>query len=256
MPLNGLSYRERMSRRVALIADTSFYVGPDIARLLAARGHDLVVAAPADGLVDELTAHGVDVEVVEERVRLQDPSATSALVERALARFGRIDAAVAFTGRVVTGPFLQATAEDLDRAMRWCIVEPFHFLQAVVPPMIVQGAGQVLVFTSATGSKPTPNAPLYSTARAAANMLVRNVAAEIAPTGVQVNAIGTNFMDFPEFRRAAGADDPDVRARIEAAVPLRRLGTMAECAAFSMPFVDGTSTFTTGQVVNYAGGWV
>ena len=63
-------------------------------------------------------------------------------------------------------------------------------------------------------------------------------------------------MDFPEFRRASGADDPGVRSRIEAAVPLRRLGTMEECAAFSMPFIDGTSTFTTGQIVNYAGGWV
>lgn len=242
-------------RRVALIADTSFYVGPDIARLLAARGHDLVVADPLEGLVDELVELGATVEVMEERVRLRDPAGTQALVDRALHRFGRIDAAVAFTGRVVTGSFLDATGEDLDRALQGCVVEPFNFLQAVTPPMVAQGAGQILVFTSATGSRPTPNAPLYSSARAAANMLVRNVAAEVAPSGVQVNAIGTNFMDFPEFRRASGADDPQVRTRIEAAVPLRRLGTMAECAAFAMPFVDGTSTFTTGQVVNYAGGW-
>lgn len=239
-----------------MIADASFYVGPDIARLLAARGHDLVVGAPADGLVDELEAAGAAVEVAEERVRLHDPGAIVAFVQAGLDRFGRIDAAAAFTGRVVTGPFLDASSDDLDRAVRWCIVEPFNFLQAVLPPMVERGAGQVLVFTSAAGSKPTPNAPLYSSARAAANMMVRNVAAEVASSGVQVNAIGTNFMDFPEFRRASGADDPDVRARIEGAVPLRRLGTVAECAAFSMPFVDGTSTFTTGQVVNYAGGWV
>ncbi|MFP5487453.1 MAG: SDR family NAD(P)-dependent oxidoreductase [Acidimicrobiia bacterium] len=242
-------------RRVALVADTSFYVGPDIARLLAARDHDLVIASPQDGLVDELTALGATVEVVDERVRLRDAAATQALVDRAVDRFGRIDAAVAFTGRVVTGPFLDATDDDLARVLDGCVVEPFHFLQAVVAPMVARGSGQVLVFTSATGSRPTPNAPLYSSARAAANMMVRNVAAEVAPSGVQVNAIGTNFMDFPEFRRASGADDPTVRARIEGSVPLRRLGTIAECAAFAMPFVDGTSTFTTGQIVNYAGGW-
>ena len=73
---------------------------------------------------------------------------------------------------------------------------------------------------------------------------------------MQVNAIGTNYMDFPEFRRAAGADDPAVRARIEATVPMRRLGTVEECAAFCMPFIDGTSRFTTGQFVAYAGCWV
>lgn len=242
-------------RRVALIADTSSYVGPDIARLLADRGHDLVIAAPLDGLVDELTARGAQVEVVEERVRLRDPTSVHVLVDRAVHRFGHVDAAVAFTGRVVTGPFLDASGDDLEQVLAGCVVEPFNFLRAVTPVMVGQGAGQILVFTSATGSRPTPNAPLYSSARAAANMLVRNVAAEVAPSGVQVNAIGTNFMDFPEFRRASGADDPTMRARIEAAVPLRRLGTMAECAAFAMAFVDGTSTFTTGQVVNYAGGW-
>ena len=86
-------------------------------------------------------------------------------------------------------------------------------------------------------------------------MLVKNVAAEVAGKGVQVNAIGTNFMDFPEFLRASGASDPAVRAKLEAQVPLGRLGTMDEFAAFCMAFVDGSSRFTTGQFVAYAGGW-
>ena len=86
-------------------------------------------------------------------------------------------------------------------------------------------------------------------------MLVKNVAAEVAASGVQVNALGTNYMDFPEFRRATGADDPQVREQIEASVPMRRLGTMEECAAFCMSFLDGSSGFTTGQFVAYAGGW-
>jgi 3-oxoacyl-[acyl-carrier protein] reductase len=86
-------------------------------------------------------------------------------------------------------------------------------------------------------------------------MLARNVASEVARHGVQVNAVGTNFMDFPEFLRASGGTDPDVRAKLEAQVPLGRLGTVEEFAAFCLPFVDGTSRFTTGQFVAYAGGW-
>jgi len=78
----------------------------------------------------------------------------------------------------------------------------------------------------------------------------------VARNGVQVNALGTNFMDFPEFLRATGATDPEIRAQIEAAVPMRRLGTVEECAAMCAVFVDGTSRFTTGQFVGYAGGWV
>ena len=244
------------TRRVAIVADTSFYVGPPIARLLAQRGHDLVIGNPAPGLADELRALGAAVEEVQGGRDLADPAASARLVDAAMARFGRIDSATAFSGRVVTGRFLQSTPADLAAVVSGCLEAPYHFLRAVVPVMVEQGDGQVLVLTSAAGARPTPGAPLYSAARAGATMLVRNVADEVARHGVQVNAVGTNFMDFPEFRRASGADAPEVRARIEARVPMRRLGTMEEFAAFCFPYVDGTSRFTTGQFTAYAGGWV
>jgi NAD(P)-dependent dehydrogenase (short-subunit alcohol dehydrogenase family) len=243
------------ARRVALVANTDFYVGPPLARVLASRGHDLVVGDPQDGLVDELEAMGASVEVVEGVGDLRDPASSERLVAAGLARFGRIDAAAAFSGRVVTGRFLQSTIEDLRKVVAGCLEAPYHFLKAVVPPMVEQGDGQILVVTSASGAKATPGAPLYSSVRAAANHLVRNVADEIARTNVQVNAVGTNFMDFPEFLRATGGTDPAVRAQLEAVVPLRRLGTVDECAAFCTVFLDGTSRFTTGQFVAYAGGW-
>jgi 3-oxoacyl-[acyl-carrier protein] reductase len=157
---------------------------------------------------------------------------------------------------IVTGRFVNSTIEDLQSVERSCLEAPYHFLKAVVGPMTDQGDGQVLLITSAAGARPTPGAPLYSAARAGATMLAKNVAGEVARHGVQVNAVGTNFMDFPEFLRASGAaNDPAVRAKLEAQVPLGRLGTMEEFAAFCMPFVDGSSRFTTGQFVAYAGGW-
>ena len=244
-----------MDRRIALLSDARGYVGPALARLLAASGHDLVVGDPAPGLVDELTDAGAAVEVVEGTQDLAEPGTAERLVQAALDRFGRIDCATAFTGRIVVGRFLTSTLDDLHRALTGCVDAPYLFLRAVVPVLVEQGGGQVLVFTSAAGARPTPGAPLYSSARAGANMLVRNVAGEVARHGVQVNALGTNFMDFPEFLRASRAEDPEGRARVEAQVPMGRLGTIAEFAAFCMPFVDGTSRFTTGQFVAYAGGW-
>lgn len=242
-------------RRVALLNDARRYVGPALARALVTRGHDLVVGEADESLVDELTAAGATVEVVRGTADLTDPGNAPRLVAAALERFGHIDAAVSFGGVIVTGPFRASSADDLARAMTGCIEAPYHFLRAVVEPMVAQGSGQILVITSAAGARPTPGAPLYSASRAAANMLVRNVAGEIAATGVQVNAVGTNFMDFPDFLRATGADDPAVRTAVEAMVPMRRLGTMDEFASFCLPYVDGTSGFTTGQFVAYAGGW-
>lgn len=242
-------------RRVALIAGAGFYVGPPLAQLLAARGHDLVLGDPDPGLVTELEAGGTGVEVVTGTRDLSRPEASQRLVDAALARFGRIDSATAFSGAIVTGRFMRSTIDDFRTVLEGCMVAPYHFLQAVLPPMIQAGEGQVLVITSASAARATPGAPLYSAARAGATHLVRNVADEVARHGVQVNSVGTNFMDFPEFRRASGADDPAVRAKLEAQVPLGRLGTMDEFAHFCAPFVDGTSRFTTGQFVAYAGGW-
>ncbi len=242
-------------RRVAVVADAGFYVGPALARALAQRGHDLVLGDPGDGLVEELEAAGATVEAVTGVRDLADPESAPALLAAALERFGRVDAAVAFSGQIVVGRFVHSTVDDLHKVLRGCLEAPYHFLKAAVDPMIGQGDGQILVITSAAAARPTPGAPLYSSARAGATMLVRNVADEVARHGVQVNAVGTNFMDFPEFLRATGATDPDVRRKIEAQVPLGRLGTMDEFASFCLPFIDDTSRFTTGQFVAYAGGW-
>ena len=242
-------------RRVALVADAGFYVGPALARALAARGHDLVLGDPAEGLAEELEGQGIDTETVTGVRDLSDPTASERLVAAALDRFGRIDGAAAASGRIVTGRFLRSSVDDLRTVVQGCLEAPYHFLRAVVPTMVERGSGQVLVITSASAARPTPGAPLYSAARAGATMLVRNVADEVVATGVQVNAVGTNFMDFPEFLRASRAEDREGRARVEAQVPMGRLGTMDEFAAFCMPFLDGQSTFTTGQFVAFAGGW-
>jgi 3-oxoacyl-[acyl-carrier protein] reductase len=244
------------ARRVAIVHDAAGYVGPNLARLLAQRGHDLVIGDPADGLVDELKAAGAAVEVVDHVRDLTKPESSERLAKAALDTFGRIDSATAFTGRIVVGRFLKSSVDDLHAVLKGCVEGPYHFLRTIVPVMVEQGEGQVLVFTSAAGARPTPGAPLYSSARAAANMMVRNVADEVVRKGVQVNAIGTNFMDFPEFLKANRAEDPEGRARVEAQVPMGRLGTLDELANFSMAFVDGTSRFVTGQFVPFDGGWV
>jgi NAD(P)-dependent dehydrogenase (short-subunit alcohol dehydrogenase family) len=243
------------TRRVALLAGAGFYVGPELARLLAAE-HDLVLGDPLTDMVPLLEGAGAAVEVVSGVRDLADPQVSRKLVAAGLDRFGRLDAACAFSGRIVTGRFLDATLDNLRAVLSGCVEAPFHFLQAVLPPMLERGEGQVLVITSASAVRPTPGAPLYSAARAGATMLVKNVAAEFAQSGVQVNAVGSNFMDFPEFRRATRIEgDPERRRAIEAMVPMQRLGTMEEFAHFCMPFLDGKSRFTTGQFVAYAGGW-
>ena len=252
-------------RRVALITLAGSYVGPALARLLATSGHDFVLHLPADDgrlmssgeapdLVAELHASGCAVEVVRD-ADLTTAAGNEALVRTALDRFGRIDAACFVTGAIVTKRFLNTDEAMWDRIKRVNLDMVFHALQAVLPPMVEAGRGQVVVFTSATGARPEPGVSIYSATRAGANALVRAVGLEFAHTGVTVNAIGTNFMDFPGFRLATGADDPARRKVIESQVPMRRLGTMAELAEFTVVLLDGRTKFQTGQFFSFSGGW-
>ena len=245
-----------MSRRVALIAPAATYVGPSLARTLAARDHDIVIPTPEPGLVEDLEALGAGVEVVDGADDLRDPATASALVDAAMSRFGRLDSACMFSGAILLGRFLDTTVDDLHTIARGNLEAPYHFLKAVMPPLVERKDGQVVVITSATAARPAPGASLYSATRAGASMLVKNVAAEHAADNVQVNAVGTNFMDFPEFIQANGLEDnPERRARVESAVPMKRLGTMDEFASFCAVLLDGTSRFQTGQFFSYSGGW-
>ncbi len=243
------------TRRIAIVGDAKHYVGPDLARMLATDGHDLVLGDPSAELVAELEATGATVVAVEHASSLHREGASPSLVEAALSHFGRIDAAVMASGQIIGGRFVNSTVEQYDRLVAGCMHAPYFFLKSIVPVMVDQGGGQILVITSASGAKPVFGAPLYSSVRAGANMLVRAVAEEVAKRNVQINAVGTNFMDFPEFLQATGATDPAVRTEIEKQVPMQRLGRMDEFAQFCRVFLDGRSTFTTGQYVSYAGGW-
>ena len=190
-------------RRVALVANTDFYVGPPLARLLATRGHDLVLGDPQDGLVDELEDLGAAVEAVTDVRDLSDPRPPSVSSPRVST------GSVASTrpprsGRVVTGRFLKSSIDDLrpsSRLPRSAVPLPEGGRAADGRAGRRPGA----VVTSAAGARPTPGAPLYSRRAPAPTMLVRNVADEVARNGVQVNALGTNFMDFPEFLRGQRA---------------------------------------------------
>jgi NAD(P)-dependent dehydrogenase (short-subunit alcohol dehydrogenase family) len=248
-------------RRVALIAPAGSYVGPELALLLAARGYDLVLASPSAGLTSSLKELGGHVEVVgplddgEPTMGNFGPELGAEMVDKAKSVFGTFHSVFFSSGRIALGKFGRMSADDLQAAFHGNVALPFHFVQAVLPTVVAQGDGQILVATSATALRPTPSASVYAATRSAATVLLQSAALEVAASGVQLNVVGTNFMDFPEFLRGNRVETPEDRARVESMVPMKRLGTMVEFASFCATFLDGTSRFATAQFFPYAGGW-
>lgn len=255
------------TRPTALVTMATGYLGPALARNLASKGFDLVLQGMADSnnmvgvevpfseLVPELESTGVAVHTVTD-VDLSTAEGNQSLVAQAIDRFGRLDSACYVTGMIVVGKFLDMTTKQWETVKRMNLDMVFHGLQAALPPMVEAGAGQIVVFTSATGARPEPMVSIYGGTRAGANGLIRAVGLEHAADGIQVNAVGTNYMDFPGFMKATGADSsPERRAAIEAQVPMKKLGTMEELAAFTSVLLDGSSRFQTGQFFSFSGGW-
>lgn len=248
-------------RRVALIAPAGSYVGPALARLLAQRGYDLVLSSPAPGLAEHVTELGASVVIVG--AAGDGPPTMGAfpddigqqMVEAALDRFGTYHSAFFSSGRIALGKFARMEIDDLRGAFQGNVELPFRFAQAVLPQLVKQSDGQMLVATSATALRPTTSASVYAATRSAATILLQSAALEIAHTGVQLNVVGTNFMDFPEFLRGNRVETPEDRARVENLVPMKRLGTMEEFASFCATFLDASSRFATAQFFPYAGGW-
>ena len=102
-----------MSRRVALITDTNLHLGPDLARILAKREHDLILGDPSSGLVEEIEALGANVVSLSGLGDLADGSAIARLMAAGLERFGKLDAACVRAGRIIGGRFMDANLEEL-----------------------------------------------------------------------------------------------------------------------------------------------
>ena len=263
-------------RRVALFQTAGGLANPCIARRLAKAGHDLVLHAPRDGMVEELTGLGAAVEVIgAEEVALEGPGSSGTpegariLVDRAMARFGRIDAAALIppfgsTVGSLRGRLLDASPAHI-AAMGPFLETTSHILRAVIPAVRANGAargGQILVFTSDSGARPEAGWSLYGAARAGQNFLIRAVALEHAHEGICINAMGSKnaiSAGFPYAPPGAATDSEitlgDWAKPLTAQSPLGRLGTMEELAAVATPLLDGSNRFQTAQYFSFSGGW-
>ena len=252
----------RTGVRTAVITDAQLNIGPHLARKMARLNYNLVIADVLEGLPDELRDLGAT-EVVTVPGLEQDgpnseakPGSIQKVVDAAMDKFGGFDAAFIRTAvHEPPGDILQTDTEGMFRHYEQNCLAVMYALQALLPPLMKAGRGQVVVQTSATGEKPQPTMMAYSTMRAAANMMCRCAAMTAAPKGVCVNVVGTNFMNYPGFRESAGAEDPEVYQSILNEIPMRRLGETEEAAHLALSLLDGFNMYTTGNFFPVAGGF-
>jgi NAD(P)-dependent dehydrogenase (short-subunit alcohol dehydrogenase family) len=150
--------------------------------------------------------------------------------------FGRVDILVNNAGGAMardSGVLATETSQSdydllMDANFRSCLL----CCQAAAPIMKRQHSGVIVNITSQTGVSILPGGMLavYGAAKAAVAMLTRNLAAELGPHGIRVNAIAPGIIMTALRRRAAPPRAASARRRRPTALPLRRLGTVEDCA--------------------------
>lgn len=252
--------------RVALVAAASRGLGRAIAEALAAEGAVLGICARDAGPLNEArdaiirdtgaTVHAVaaDVSRVEDLQRL---------TTEVTGRFGRVDILVTNAGGPPSGPFethpWERWQESVDLTLRGAV----ELTRAVLPGMKERRWGRILNVTSIAVKQPVDGLILSTSLRAAVTGFARTLANEVAPHGITVNNLlpGYTRTDRVVKLNAAtaareGVSEEEVARRIEAQIPMRRLGEPREFAALAAFLASERASYITGQSIAVDGGWI
>ncbi|HVZ74077.1 MAG TPA: glucose 1-dehydrogenase [Polyangia bacterium] len=244
-----------MSKPVVLVTGALAGIGRATAFAFAREGARLVVSGRHDDagatLVAELRGVGAEAEFIRADVRREDD--VRALVDGAVARFGRLDVAVNNAGTDGhVGPITEQSAETYAATFDTNVLGTLLSLKHEMRVMLPQGSGSIVNLSSTMGSRGAAGASLYVASKHAVEGLTKSAALEGAAAGVRVNAVAPGPIDTELLAHFAGT--PERRAAMIANVPAKRAGTPDEIAQAIVFLASDKASYVMGQIVAVNGG--
>ncbi|GAA5197076.1 SDR family oxidoreductase [Rugosimonospora acidiphila] len=245
--------RFRLDGRVAVVTGAGRGIGAACALALAEAGADVVIAARTR---EQLNATAHAVEAAGRRAHpvvadLSDIDQVRGVAGAAENRFGRIDIVVNNVGGAVPKPFLDTSVEELEQAFRFNVSTAHALVTSAVPMMLQHDGGSVVNISSVMALIAGRGFLSYGVVKGALAHYTALAAQDLAPR-IRVNAIAAGTI----ATAATGpiTDDPALRTRVEAATPLRRLGTVEDVAAGVLYLASPAGSYLTGTVLEVHGG--
>jgi len=194
---------------------------------------------------------GIEAEFINADVRKEDD--VRAMVDRTVARFGRLDVAVNNAGTEGTpGPVTEQTSESYAATFDTNVLGVLLCMKHELRVMQSQAFGSIVNISSTMGSRGAANASLYVASKHAVEGLTKSGALEAAAFGVRVNAIAPGPVETAMLDRFTGSADR--KAGLVAGIPLRRAGRPEELAEAIMFVASEKASFITGQIISVNGG--
>src|SRR6266850_3057872 len=244
-----------MSHPVVLITGALTGIGRATALAFAREGADVVVSGRRDdagqALVTELRTLGAEAEFVRADVRRE--SDVQNLIDKTVARFGRLDVAVNNAGTEgKPGPVTEQTADSYAATFDTNVLGVLLSMKHELRVMQAQGFGSIVNLSSTMGQRGAPGASLYAASKHAVEGLTKSAALEGAAFGVRVNAVAPGPIETAMLDRFTGSAER--KAGLIAGVPLKRAGRPEEIAQAIVFLASESASFITGQVIGANGG--
>jgi NAD(P)-dependent dehydrogenase (short-subunit alcohol dehydrogenase family) len=248
----------KLEQRIAVITGAGSGIGQAMVRLFAGEGARILAADVNENAAQEtarmVTEAGGTCRAFA--VDVSRPDQVRAMIDGAIAAFGRIDILCNNAGIGSTTDVVECEPDEWDRVMTVNVKSVYLGCKYAIPHMLAQGGGVIVNTASVAGMVGLPKRASYSASKGAVIALTRQVAVEYVEQGIRVNCLCPGTVDSPWVGRLLQQADDPVAARqaLVARQPLGRLGTPEEIAAAALYLVSDDAAFITGTGLVIDGG--
>lgn len=244
----------RLDGEVAIITGAAAGIGRSIAETLAAAGAAVVVTDLNPKGANEVataikTAGG---EAIGLECNVTDDNQREVVINTALKNFGKITILVNNAGGGGPKPF-DMPMSDFEWAFDLNVFSMFRLTQLAAPHMQNAGGGAVLNISSMAGENSNIRMASYGSSKAAVNHLTRNIAFDLGPMGIRVNAIAPGAI---KTQALASVLTPDIEKAMLKHTPLGRLGAVQDIANAALFLCSPAASWISGQILTVSGGGV
>jgi len=245
----------RLTEKVALVTGASRGLGWAIAHAMARAGATVLLNARDEAALrarrDELIALGCKAETAP--FDITDHEAGAACIRNAVERHGRFDILAANAGINLRGPITEQPLEDFQRVLDTNLTAAWSLAKAAAQVMIPRRAGRIIFTGSMAAQIARPTLSAYIASKGAVHALMRELAIELAPHQITVNAIAPGY--FATELNTPLVNNAEFNAWICKRTPAGRWGKPEEIGAASVYLASDEASFVNGHVLAVDGGF-